>query len=77
MKASKVYEMHQNFREQYQKLKYKVGKLERKAIDYINEGPPLKLSEELKHYDFMFGPLLGNLPILKDQSVVNKLSDKI
>lgn len=58
--------MHGRFKELYSKLKFKVGKLERKAVDYLNEGAPEKLREELKHCDFLFGPLLANLPLLMD-----------
>ena len=67
-------EMHASFRELYHKLKSRVARLERKAIDYLYEGPPMKLKEEIKHFDFLFGPVLGNLPLLMDSSVVNKLS---
>ncbi len=62
--SARIAETHWRFKQLYGKLGRKVVRLERKAEAYVKEGPPKRIRQEMRHFDYLFAQMLGEMPRL-------------
>ncbi len=55
-------EEHREFQELFARLGRKVTRLERSALEYVNDGAPKRLRQEFKHCSYLFSSTLGSFP---------------